>query len=85
MTLKEWFRKHKSLELRMELAAKADSSIGYLSQLVYTPKKTSVAMCEKLHNASMDLTPEDVIFPEDERPDIARVFNLKENYEVKAA
>ncbi|VEL96977.1 hypothetical protein ALT761_01976 [Alteromonas sp. 76-1] len=84
MTLKEWFKKHKSLEKRMELARAANSTVGYLNQLAYTSKKASVSMCAGLYSASAEITPEDVIFPEDERPDIAEVFSTKQMHESAA-
>ena len=84
MTLKEWFQKHKSLDMRMKLAEKADSTVGYLNQLAYTPKKASVSMCAALYSASVELTPGEVIFPEDERPDIAEVFSTKQQHEEES-
>tara|TARA_B100000965_G_C19519826_1_gene725932 strand:- start:578 stop:832 length:255 start_codon:yes stop_codon:yes gene_type:complete len=75
MNIKQWLSENKSQEVRDALAEKANTSIGYLSQLAYTPRKAGIEMCKALRDASAEITPDSIIEPRDVRPDIAAIFN----------
>lgn len=76
MNISEWFAKNKCKTLRGRLATEAETSVGYLEQIVYGKKKAGVPLLERLFIASEKLTPESPILPRDERPDIYRVFSM---------
>lgn len=75
MDAKAWFKENKSKKVRALLAKEAGTTIGYLNQLSSTEKKAGPEMCRKLYEASKKVTPETVILPHVQRPDIAEIFN----------
>lgn len=75
MTLKQWLEYHKDKNLRLKLADLAGTSIGYLEQVRYGHRQATIELCEKLFAASKKLTPNSLIIPREQRPDIAKLFD----------
>ena len=76
MNLSEWFVVNTSNDDRKKLAGQAGTSIGYLEQIVYGNRKASPVLCRKLFESSKNITPNQVIKPSSERPDIDEIFQL---------
>lgn len=77
MNLKIWATKHKNEVTRKELVKVAGTSFKYFEQLIYTKRKAGPDVCKAFYIASKRVTPNHIIYPEDMRPDLAEIFNLK--------
>lgn len=77
MNLKIWATKHKDEATRKKLVDAAGTSMKYFEQLLYTSRQAGPLVCESFYEASKKVTPKSIIFPEDIRPDLARIFNKK--------
>lgn len=84
MNIKQWLKQNKEASVREKLAEMSGTTIGYINQLAYTPKKAGPEMCKSLRDASKILTPDTVIEPRDVRPDIAVIFNEIQDVEGAA-
>ena len=75
MNLNEWFDKNKSDSVRLALARECSTTIGYLLQVRSNPNKNaSPDLCKRLEEATRKITPDTVVLPKDQRPDIAAIF-----------